>query len=155
MVLKTVNLHEANGLLPYVRESFLHINLLLAYLAEKRSQNHEQTKNRYALKKTGQKILVIKKSSAKSKMSSLSKDINSIEVALLNELSELMRLGVVIKSIFPPHIDFLSHKNNEPIYLCWHGNEQEICHWHGLDDNQKNRHKIKKRNLFGGPEVVH
>ncbi len=150
-----MTIHEANGLLPYVCDSFLRINLLLAYLTDKRSKVYTKNPTRYVLKKTCKDILIIPKKTGNKKTLFLKKEISKIEFALLHELSELMRLGAIVRSIFPPHIDFLSSKNSEPIYLCWHGSEEEVCHWHALDESPKHRHKIQKNALFAGPEVLH
>lgn len=154
MILKTVTLQEANGLLPLVREHFFRIHVMLAHLQHVRSKLQKKTPKRFVFDKKSETIAVIKKKSRNRRYRATVKEIHEIEALIEQEINELMRLGAVIKGLVPPHIDFLSMKNQEPIFLCWHGGESEIEHWHHLDDGSPYRHVIAKRSRFG-PHVVH
>lgn len=149
-MLKTVTLQEANGLLPLIREHFLRIHVLLSQLQQARDLSAKKSKH-YVLDKDSHFIKLIKKTQRRSNTSS--RRALDLEKNIEQEVAELSKFGVAIKGLMPPHIDFLSHKNNEPIFLCWHG-ERHIEHWHYLDDGPPFRHVIKHHGRFG-PTVEH
>jgi hypothetical protein len=152
-MLKTVTLQEANGLLPLVQEHFLRIHVLLAHLQNLRGKKSLR-RRQFVFDNTAETLQVIKKTCNYRKSRSLVKKINEVEELIHTEIQDLMRLGAVIKSLFPPHIDFLSIKNNEPVFLCWHGGEKEITHCHHVDESSPIRYIIAKKGFFG-PHVVH
>ncbi|HXW53279.1 MAG TPA: DUF2203 domain-containing protein [Myxococcota bacterium] len=154
MILKTVTLQEANGLLPLVREHFFRIHVMLAHLQHLRSRLPNISPKRFVFDDKNEMIVVIRKKGRSKKFKATSREIREIERLIEKEINDLMRLGAVIKGLVPPHIDFLSIKNQEPIFLCWHGGESEIKHWHQLDDGSPFRHIIAKGSRFG-PHVVH
>lgn len=148
-MIRTVTLQEANGLLPLVREHFFRIHVMLAHLQHLRKGFGHSSRLRIDMSR--ENISLIKK---KRRKKIDLKQVNELEELIEKEVNELMKLGVVIKGILPPHIDFLSVKNNELIFLCWHGGESEISHWHYLDDGSQVRHMIEQKSGFG-PHMVH
>jgi len=154
MILKTVTLQEANGLLPLVREHFFRIHVMLAHLQHLRNKLPKKPQKEFVFDDSSETIVVIKKKGRSKKYKASAREIREIERLIERELNDLMRLGAVIKGLVPPHIDFLSVRNQEVIFLCWHGGESEIKHWHHLDDGSPFRHIIAKRSRFG-PHVVH
>jgi hypothetical protein len=154
MILKTVTLQEANGLLPLVREHFFRIHVLLSHLQHLRGKLENSQPKRLVFDKKNELILLVKKKNYNKKIKVNIKKIKEIELLIEKEINELMKLGAVIKGLVPPHIDFLSIKNNEPIFLCWHGGEAEIEHWHYLDDGSPIRLLIAQKSCFG-PHMVH
>jgi len=152
-MLKTVTLQEANGLLPLVKEHFCRLHILLAHLHHLRSELPKKNQERLGLDKRSHSLRLVQKNAKKKEMRLALKEIKEVEMLMEWEISNLMRLGAVVKGLFPPHIDFLSMKNNEPIFLCLHGGEEEIEHWHQLDDGSPIRHAIHKESF--GPRVVH
>lgn len=154
MILKTVTLQEANGLLPLVREHFFRIHVLLAELQHVRGKIEKRDPERFILDETSQTILIVKKKNRNKKHKAHLKTAAKIENLIETELNSIMKLGAVIKGLVPPHIDFLSVRNNEPIFLCWHGGEAEIKHWHYLDDGSPFRQIIAQKHCFG-PHMVH
>ncbi len=154
MILKTVTLQEANGLLPLVREHFFRIHVMLAQLQQLRSKLSKKARKRYVVDKCSDAIVIIKKKGRNKKYKVDVKEARELEAHIEDAVNDLMKLGVVIKALVPPHIDFLSVRNNEPIFLCWHGGEREIEHWHYLDDGPPFRHVIAQKSRFG-PIMVH
>lgn len=152
-MLKTVTLQEANGLLPLVREHFWRLHILLAHLHHLKSELQKKNGKRLNFDKRAEKLLLVQRKIKTKKVRVNTKEMREVENLMEKEISSLMRLGAVVKGLFPPHIDFLSMKNNEPIFLCWHGGEEEIEHWHQLDDGSPVRHAIVKECF--GPHVVH
>lgn len=149
-MIKTVTLQEANGLLPLVREHFFRIHVMLAHLQHLRTG---LDKVRLVIDKKSSDIVLIQKKRMAKKTNKLKKERKELEGFIEKEVNELMKLGVVIKGLLPPHIDFLSIKNNELIFLCWHGGEGEITHWHHFDENSPVRHPIEQDSF--GPHRVH
>lgn len=152
-MLKTVTLQEANGLLPLVREHFWRLHILLTHLHHLKSEMRTKHGKRLTFNKRADKLLLMQRSIKRRKTRIDLKEMREVEELMEIEISSLMRLGAVVKGLFPPHIDFLSMKNNEPIFLCWHAGEEEIGHWHQLDDGSPVRHAIVKECF--GPHVVH
>lgn len=151
MILKTVTLQEANGLLPMVREHFFRIQVFLGQLQKLRAKISKKTQKDYVFDAKSDVIAVVKKKNRFRKTRNKTKQLESL---IEKEIGDLMRLGVIIKGIVPPHIDFLSMRNYELIYLCWHGGEGEIEHWHHVDDGSPFRHSIEQKSCFG-PHMVH
>jgi len=154
MILKTVTLQEANGLLPLVREHFFRIHVLLAHLQHVRGKIKHKPQKRFVLDEKSDAIYITKKKQQSKKHRGFAREIKEIEELIEGEINDLMRLGAVIKGLVPPHIDFLSIRNQEVIFLCWHGGESEIKHWHHLDDGSPLRQTIAQKNHFG-PHLVH
>jgi hypothetical protein len=154
MILKNVTLQEANGLLPLVREQFFRIHIMLAELQQFRAKLSRKTRKRYVIDKHAESIVVVKKRGYGKKFKANCQAAKELEIKIEEVVNDLMRLGVVIKTLMPPHIDFLSVRNNEPIFLCWHGGECEIGHWHYLDDGPPFRQVIAHKARFG-PHMVH
>lgn len=154
MILKNVTLQEANGLLPLVREHFLRIHVMLAQLQNLRAKLDSRTEKRFVIDRLCDDIVVIKKKVRSKKVKADIKAARRLEIEIELAINDLMKLGVVIKGLVPPHIDFLSVRNNEPVFLCWHGGEREIEHWHYLDDGAPIRQVIVRKQRFG-PHLVH
>lgn len=154
MILKTVTLQEANGLLPLVREHFFRIHVMLTHLQHLRGKLNNKPRKRFVFDQKNEYLTVIKKKIGNKKYKANVRKMREIEAMIEKEINDLMKLGAVIKGLVPPHIDFLSTKNQEPIFLCWHGGESEINHWHQLDDGSPFRQIIAKKKRFG-PHVVH
>ena len=151
-MLKTVTLQEANGLLPLVREHFWRLHVLLAHLHHLKNQTSRKKKKRLGFDQKCSTLEIIERP-VKKKRRINQREVREVEMLVEMEITHLMRLGAVVKGLIPTHIDFLSMKNNEPIFLCWHGGEEEIEHWHQLDDGSPLRHMIAKDGF--GPHVVH
>lgn len=154
MILKTVTLQEANGLLPLVREHFFRIHVMLAHLQQLKNKLPKKPKKRFVFDDSLALITVIKKKLYSKRYKTRVKEMREVEDLIEEEIKGLMKLGVIIKGLVPPHIDFLSIKNQEPIFLCWQGGDSEIKHWHYLDDGSPFRQIIEERSRFG-PEMVH
>jgi hypothetical protein len=153
LMLKTVTLQEANGLLPLVQEHFLRIHMLLFNMHKLHSKK-SKNKNTRVFDNTVQTLVLSHKKPTNKRMRRNLKKLKMLNLLVRKEILKLLNCGAVIKSIFPPHIDFLSLKNNELLFLCWHGGEKEITHCHHLDEHSPIRHIIPTKSYFG-PHVVH
>lgn len=147
MILKTVTLQEANLLLPIVREHFMRINLLTANVHHLRNLLQESQFKPFIFHPNNIDIKVIKNKRITRKTRSLIKQLKEMEALVEYELLEMMRFGAIIKGIVPPHIDFLSIQNQQIVFLCWHGGESLVEHWHHLDDESAFRHRLTLKDL--------
>ena len=59
------------------------------------------------------------------------------------ELSEVTKLGAVVKDIDEGLVDFYSKYQGREILLCWKLGEKNIDHWHELNTGFNNRKHIK------------
>jgi hypothetical protein len=61
----------------------------------------------------------------------------------INELlQELTALGCVFKGFEGGLVDFLSLREDHPVYLCWRHGEESVSHWHDIDGGFGGRHPI-------------
>jgi hypothetical protein len=54
--------------------------------------------------------------------------------AVAHAAASLQRLGVLVKDLDAGLVDFPARHNGEDVLLCWQVGEDEIAHWHGLDE---------------------
>jgi len=153
MMLKTVTLQEANGLLPLVRDCFRHLHLLIDRLHAMQSMPSRPAHKSVVFDPDHELIQVIIRKDTNKKRLSRTKKIILLEKLIAQEIHELVKLGVVVRSLFPPHVDFLSFNKGQPLYFCWHGDEDDIKHWHLLDDHSPWRQIILDDHV--GPTLVH
>ncbi len=48
-------------------------------------------------------------------------------------MTELAALGCIFKGFEGGLVDFLSLRDDRPVYLCWRQGEDSVSHWHELD----------------------
>jgi hypothetical protein len=49
-------------------------------------------------------------------------------------VEKLERLGVLVKDLDRGLIDFPALRGGEEVLLCWQVGEDEVAHWHGLEE---------------------
>jgi hypothetical protein len=49
-------------------------------------------------------------------------------------IERLHALGVQVKDVQHGLLDFPARRGDEEVLLCWHVGEDEVAHWHGLED---------------------
>ncbi len=54
--------------------------------------------------------------------------------AVKRTVEQLQRLGVLVKDLDRGLVDFPSLRDGEEVLLCWQVGEEEIAHWHGVDE---------------------
>ncbi|MEZ4413013.1 MAG: DUF2203 domain-containing protein [Gemmatimonadales bacterium] len=57
-------------------------------------------------------------------------------------LGELAALGCSFKGFEGGLVDFLSLRDDHPVYLCWKHGEDSVSHWHDIDGGFGGRHPI-------------
>ena len=153
-MLKTLTLQEANGLLPLLKEHRFRMSAMLLHLQKLHKHLEQKYARQLLINPKSINILLVEKKTRSKKHQGIMQEIKEIEDLIGNEIDSLMRFGAVVKSLYPLHIDFLSIRNHEPVFLCWHGEENAIKHWHYLDASTPFRQIIGQENCFG-PHMVH
>ena len=54
--------------------------------------------------------------------------------AVAQAAAGLQRLGVLVKDLDTGLVDFPARHNGEDVLFCWQLGEDEIAHWHGVDE---------------------
>jgi hypothetical protein len=65
----------------------------------------------------------------------LEEDFERETAAVAEAVVQLERLGVIVKDADRGLVDFPAlRENGEEVLLCWQVGEDEIAHWHGLEE---------------------
>jgi len=62
-------------------------------------------------------------------------------------LKELQGLGCLFKGFDSGLVDFLSLRNDQPVYLCWRYGEPDVTHWHDIESGFAGRQAIDEHLL--------
>ena len=54
--------------------------------------------------------------------------------AVTQAAERLERLGVLVKDLDTGLVDFPALHKGEEVLLCWQVGEEEVAHWHGVDE---------------------
>jgi hypothetical protein len=54
--------------------------------------------------------------------------------AVTQAAERLERLGVLVKDLDTGLVDFPALRKGEEVLLCWQVGEDEVAHWHGVDE---------------------
>ena len=61
-------------------------------------------------------------------------ELNRTISSLYEEIEEVEKLGVLIKSLDEGLVDFASKRFGEEVWLCWKVEEEKIRFWHGKNE---------------------
>ena len=64
--------------------------------------------------------------------------------ALKNSMERIEDLGVLVKDLDIGLVDFPTLFRGEEVYLCWRMDEDDIDHWHGVNEGFNGRRPIDK-----------
>ncbi|MES2504549.1 MAG: DUF2203 family protein [Myxococcota bacterium] len=144
MIFRSITLQEANLFLPILKEHISKIHLLVTeghVLQERILGSLAQ------LDTTGVPNLSKEAEEARERL-------KQIELKIRDEMMGIQQYGALVKSIFPARIDFRAERHQQPVFLCWEGGEDEIRHWHPVDESFLTRRGIENPEEFGST-VVH
>lgn len=65
-------------------------------------------------------------------------------------LAELDQIGCVFKGAPEGLIDFYSHRDGRPVFLCWKHGEDSVRHWHELDAGYAGREPLVPATMLDG-----
>ena len=100
MMLKTVTLQEANGLLSLVRERFSHIHLLIDRLHDLQSQPSRRPHKSLVFDVKDELIHLVMRKDRNKKRAARTKKMALIENLIAEEIHNLAKLGVVVGACF-------------------------------------------------------
>jgi hypothetical protein len=63
---------------------------------------------------------------------------------LKNAMERIQDLGVLVKDLDTGLVDFPTLLRGEEVYLCWRMDENDIHHWHGVNEGFQGRKPIDK-----------
>ena len=63
---------------------------------------------------------------------------------LKNAMERIQDLGVLVKDLDIGLVDFPTLFRGEEVYLCWRMDENDIDHWHGVNEGFQGRKPIDK-----------
>ena len=63
---------------------------------------------------------------------------------LKNSMERIEDLGVLVKDLDIGLVDFPTRFRDEEVYLCWRMDEDDINHWHGVNEGFNGRRPIDK-----------
>ena len=66
--------------------------------------------------------------------SQLDEEFERQSQAMAKAAASLQRLGVLVKDLDTGLLDFPALHEGEEVLLCWQLGEDEVAHWHGLDE---------------------
>ncbi|HET6894954.1 MAG TPA: DUF2203 domain-containing protein, partial [Candidatus Baltobacteraceae bacterium] len=58
-------------------------------------------------------------------------------------INRIEAYGCIVKDIDLGLIDFPSMREGRAVYLCWKAGEEEITHWHGMDEGFSERKPLE------------
>ncbi len=67
---------------------------------------------------------------------------SSLLVELQDSISKIQGLGVLVKSVEEGLIDFPHWREGREVYLCWRYGEDDIQHWHDVEDGFAGRRPL-------------
>lgn len=73
---------------------------------------------------------------------SLARRAAAAENAIRDTLSALGAVGVLVKDLDAGVVDFPALRDGVPVLLCWRLGEDEVAHWHGLEDGFAGRRPL-------------
>jgi len=63
---------------------------------------------------------------------------------LKNSMERIEEMGVLVKDLDTGLVDFPTLFRGEEVYLCWRMDEDDIGHWHGVNEGFRGRRPIDK-----------
>ena len=70
-------------------------------------------------------------------------DATEGESRMLDEfIRELLLLNAIPTSAHLGYVDFLAQRENEQVCLCWKQGENEVMHWHRIDEDCSKRRLV-------------
>ena len=57
-------------------------------------------------------------------------------------IEELSALGIQSEHVSEGFVDFPARRDDELVFLCWHVNENEVIHWHHVNEDCTERRPI-------------
>ncbi len=72
------------------------------------------------------------------------RELDQIIKELMQSIAELEDMGILIRDIDSGLIDFPAEKFGDKVFLCWKYGENEISHYHALDEGFTGRKELRQ-----------
>ena len=119
-------LDEANALIPWLAEKFQNLNLVRQEYVSIQERMNDPRIN------SGNEIEVRQ---LKSTSSQLARQLEE-------GVEEILDQGIIVRDLSLGLVDFPSLRDNQDIYLCWIGGEEQIEYWHETDRGFSHRQPL-------------
>ena len=120
---RTFTLAEAQGLVPWLQETFDSMEPLRAALVRAQTRIAELVGHMQS--NGGAK--------ARRELEEASRDRKAARQSMDERLHEVIERGIIVRSVERGLVDFPSEKDGRTVYLCWVAGEGEITQWHETD----------------------
>jgi hypothetical protein len=136
MEARLLSLEETNRMLPLlrqiVRDIMEHWNLIIAKRAELE-----------AIEKAPMPI-----ASTEGKTQDVKHELNYLIDKINQYIKEVEGLGCFVEEFKRGIVNFPSLYHGRKMFLCWHPSEDNVSHWHELDETFNDRVKIRDSGEF-------
>ena len=120
---KQFTLDEARGLVPWLQETFDGLVPLRDRVKRLQSEIDEMVE--HGRSNGG--------SHAEGRLELTRRALSELAEALTEELRRVLELGILVRSVDRPLVDFPSMREGREGYLCWLDGETDITFWHETD----------------------
>lgn len=146
MLYRFLTLQEANAFLPLVRERFSKLQALVVegQLLQEKVKYQRNLKTPKEQPEHG-----LESASESQEIEALEERIHAIEQEIRNDIVQLGQWGIVVRSVFPPKVNFLAKRHQQPVFLSWKKGERKVSHWHFLEDGFSMRQPVEDTSAFG------
>jgi hypothetical protein len=79
----------------------------------------------------------------RSRLAELDGEEERARVAVARTVNAIHGKGAIVKDLDDGLVDFPARRDGEEILLCWRLGEDEVGHWHGLDDGFAGRRPLE------------
>jgi hypothetical protein len=76
------------------------------------------------------------------RLAALESDVKREAAVLARCVARIQELGVLVKDLDRGLVDFPALRGNEEVLLCWQVGEDEVAHWHGLEEGFAGRRPL-------------
>ena len=116
-------LQEAQGLVPWLQETFDAIEPLKEQLATAKPRVLELTVSTQSNGGT----------ETQDQLEQAHQDLQDAEDGIDEHAYAIVERGMVLRSVERGLVDFPAMRDGRKVYLCWLKGEKEITHWHEVD----------------------
>ena len=139
---KLISIEEANRMLPLLRQIVKDITTNLELIIYKRTELECLEKGVDA------PVSGPPGEDRETTLQTLKQDLNGLIDRINNYIREVEDLGCFVEEFKRGIINFPSLYNGRKVFLCWKPDEENVTHWHELDESFNDRVRIRDVNEF-------
>jgi hypothetical protein len=77
-----------------------------------------------------------------SELAEVATEIEREALAIAHCVTAIQELGAVVKDLDLGLVDFPALRDGQEVLLCWQVGEEDVAHWHGLEDGFAGRRPL-------------